>query len=223
MLDRRELSQPPAFARSGMACGVLSETRKAKRPFRIGLMKLLIERNTDMVASARKGARRATQTSRQGPPMDNDAIDALSEDHRKVEELFEDYESTKDEADDDAKAELVAKICLELTIHATVEEEIFYPAVRAALDEEGSDMLDEAEVEHTSIKVLIADLGDMQPSDALYDAKVKVLSEYVKHHVQEEEGEIFPSVRESEVDLAALGEEIATRKQELVGEYQQAD
>jgi hemerythrin superfamily protein len=176
-----------------------------------------------MVASARKGTRRATQSSRSAPPMDTDVIDLLSEDHRKVEELFEDYESTKDEADDEAKAALVATICLELTVHATVEEEIFYPAARGALEEEDADMLDEAEVEHASVKVLIADLADMQPSDPLYDAKVKVLSEYVKHHVQEEEGEIFPSVRESELDLAALGEEIATRKQELADEYQESE
>ena len=176
-----------------------------------------------MVASARKGTRRATQSSRQSPPMDNDVIDLLSEDHRKVEELFEDYESSKDESDDDAKAELVAMIALELTMHATVEEEIFYPAARGALDEEDADMLDEAEVEHSTVKMLLADLADMQPSDALYDAKVKVLSEYVKHHVQEEEGEIFPSVREAEIDLAALGEEVATRKQELLDEYQQSE
>jgi hemerythrin superfamily protein len=177
-----------------------------------------------MVASARKGTRRATQSpSRSAPPMDTDVIDLLSEDHRKVEELFEDYESSKDEADDEAKAALVATICLELTVHATVEEEIFYPAAREALDEEDADMLDEAEVEHMTVKVLIADLADMQPSDALYDAKVKVLSEYVKHHVQEEEGEIFPSVRETELDLAALGEEIATRKQELADEYEASE
>ena len=176
-----------------------------------------------MVASARKGTRRATQSSRASPPMDTDVIDLLSEDHRKVEELFEDYESSKDDSDDDRKAELVAMICLELTIHATVEEEIFYPAARAALDEEDADLLDEAEVEHSTVKILIADLADMQPSDALYDAKVKVLSEYVKHHVQEEEGEMFPSVRESEMDLAAVGEEVATRKQELMDEYQQSD
>jgi len=173
-----------------------------------------------MVASARKGSRRATQSSREAPPMDNDVIDLLTEDHRKVEEMFEEYESSKDEADDEAKSALVATICLELTMHASVEEEIFYPAARAALDEEDSDMLDEAEVEHASVKVLIADLADMQPSDALYDAKVKVLSEYVKHHVQEEEGEIFPSVRESDIDLASLGEEVASRKQELMDEYQ---
>ena len=125
-----------------------------------------------MVASARKGTRRASQSSRAAPPMDTDVIDLLSEDHRKVEELFEDYESSKDEADDEAKAALVATICLELTVHATVEEEIFYPAAREALDEEDADMLDEAEVEHMTVKVLIADLADMQPSDALYDAKV---------------------------------------------------
>jgi hemerythrin superfamily protein len=155
--------------------------------------------------------------------MDTDVIDLLSDDHRKVEELFEDYESSKDEADDEAKAALVATICLELTVHATVEEEIFYPAARGALDEEDAAMLDEAEVEHATVKVLIADLADMQPSDPLYDAKVKVLSEYVKHHVKEEEGEIFPSVRESELDLAALGEEIAARKQELADEYEASE
>jgi len=176
-----------------------------------------------MVATARKGTRRATQPSRESPPMDTDVIELLTEDHRKVEELFDQYESSKDEADDDAKAELVATICLELTIHATVEEEIFYPAARGALDEDDSDLLDEAEVEHATVKLLIADLADMQPSDALYDAKVKVLSEYVKHHVQEEEGEMFPSVRESELDVAALGEEVATRKQELMDEYQQSE
>ena len=175
------------------------------------------------MVAARKGTRRATQSSRESPPMDNDVIDLLSEDHRKVEELFEDYESSKDESDDDRKAELVAMIALELTMHATVEEEIFYPAAREALEEEDSDMLDEAEVEHSTVKMLLADLADMQPSDALYDAKVKVLSEYVKHHVQEEEGEIFPSVRESEIDLAALGEEVASRKQELLDEYQQSE
>ena len=176
-----------------------------------------------MVASARKGTRRATQSSRESPPMDTDVIDLLTEDHRKVEELFEDYEATKDESEDDAKAELVATICLELTIHAALEEEIFYPAAREALDEQDSDMLDEAEVEHSTVKLLIADLADMQPSDALYDAKVKVLSEYVKHHVQEEEGEIFPSVREADLDLAALGEEVTTRKQELIDEYQASE
>ena len=173
-----------------------------------------------MVASARKGTRRATQSSRATPPMDTDVIDMLTEDHRKVEEMFEEYESSKDEADDESKAALVATICLELTMHATVEEEIFYPAARGALDEEDSDLLDEAEVEHSTVKLLIADLADMRPSDDLYDAKVKVLSEYVKHHVQEEEGEMFPSVRESEMDLAALGEEVAARKQELADEYQ---
>jgi hemerythrin superfamily protein len=173
-----------------------------------------------MATSARKSSRRATQSSRAAPPMDTDVIDLLTEDHRKVEEMFEEYESSKDSADDEAKGALVAAICLELTIHATVEEEIFYPAAREALEEEDSDMLDEAEVEHATVKLLIADLADMQPSEALYDAKVKVLSEYVKHHVQEEEGEMFPSVRESEMDVATLGEEVATRKQELMDEYQ---
>ena len=144
-----------------------------------------------------------------------DALDLLTEDHRKVEEMFEEYESTKDESDDEEKEERVATICLELTVHATVEEEVFYPAAREALDAEDSDLLDEAEVEHASVRDLIEQLSEMAPSEPLYDAKVKVLGEYVRHHVQEEEGELFPALRDTELDLEALGNEIATRKEEL--------
>jgi len=103
-----------------------------------------------------------------------------------------------------------------LTAHATIEEEIFYPAARDAGVE--GDLLDEAEVEHASAKDLIAQIRSMSPDDDLYDAKVRVLGEYIDHHVDEEEGEIFPRCREAKMDLAGLGESIAERKSELLVE-----
>lgn len=109
---------------------------------------------------------------------------------------------------------LAQKICLELTKHATAEEEIFYPAVRRA-SKENEDVIDEATVEHASAKELIAQIFAMEPSDDLYDAKVKVLSEQINHHVQEEEGDMFPKARDANLDLASLGEEIAARKAEI--------
>lgn len=150
-----------------------------------------------------------------------DAIELLTDDHRRVDEMFEEYESTKDGADDDDKEQRVVAICVELTVHATVEEEIFYPAAREAMSDDDSDMLDEAEVEHSTVKELVDQLSAMSPAEALYDAKVKVLSEYVKHHVQEEEEKIFPALRETDLDLEALGAEIAQRKQELQEELEE--
>ena len=150
-----------------------------------------------------------------------DAIDMLMDDHRRVEELFEEFESSKDDEDDDEKAERVGEICLELTIHATLEEEIFYPAARAALGEEGADVLDEAEVEHESVRMLIATLAESAPDDDLFDARVKVLSEYVKHHVAEEEGELFPKLRDAEFDSGSIAEEMRERKEELQDELRE--
>jgi hemerythrin superfamily protein len=169
-----------------------------------------------MPATSRKGAKRAT-AQRDG---EDDVIAILSEDHRRVDDMFDEYEATKDESDDDAKEERVAAICLALTVHATVEEELFYPAARDALDEEDAEMIDEAEVEHSTVKDLIAELADMTPSDDLYDAKVKVLSEYVRHHVQEEEDQIFPAIRDTDLDLETLGEDVAARREQLMDEYQ---
>jgi hemerythrin superfamily protein len=170
------------------------------------------------------GSRRAANQDNERAGSDdegNDAIDMLLDDHRRVEEMFEEFESSKDDDDDDEKAQRVGAICLELTIHATLEEEIFYPAARAALGEEGADVLDEAEVEHESVRMLIAQLAEEMPEDDLYDAKVKVLSEYVKHHVVEEEGELFPKLRESDFDSAALAEEMRERKEQLQEELQE--
>ena len=145
-----------------------------------------------------------------------DAIALLKADHRKVEDLFEKYESARGK-----KAAIAKQICMELTIHTMVEEEIFYPACRAAGVE--SDMMDEANVEHDGAKVLIAELEAGSPDDEYYDAKVKVLSEEIKHHVKEEEqrGGIFAKAKEKDLDLDALGEQIAARKQELKAQFEE--
>ena len=108
---------------------------------------------------------------------------------------------------------MVEPICSELTVHTTIEEEIFYPAVREAIDDE--DLMDEADVEHASAKELIAQLEAANPGDDQYDAKVTVLGEMIDHHVKEEEGEMFPKARKADIDSAALGEEMAARKAEL--------
>jgi len=152
---------------------------------------------------------------------ENDALDMLMEDHEQVSEMFEEYESVKDDEDEGDKVERVQEICLELTIHATIEEEIFYPAARQALGDDGKDLLDEAEVEHASVKDLIVQLSEAQPGDELYDAKVKVLGEYVKHHVAEEEGELFPKLRDADFDSEGIGQQLAQRKEELREEFEQ--
>jgi hypothetical protein len=145
-------------------------------------------------------------------PAAKDAIALLKADHRKVEELFEKYETSRSK-----KADIAKQICLELTVHTMIEEEIFYPACKEAVEE---DNLDEAQVEHDGAKVLIAELEEGSPDDAYYDAKVKVLSEEIKHHVKEEEkrGGIFSQLKESDVDLKALGEKITARKEELLAQ-----
>ncbi|MGH8728335.1 MAG: hemerythrin domain-containing protein [Burkholderiales bacterium] len=139
-----------------------------------------------------------------------DAIQLLKEDHQEVDKLFKQFESAKDETD---KQKILRKVCEELIVHARIEEDLFYPAVRQVLD--AKDVMDEAEVEHQSLKQLIAELGAMQPKDDLYDAKVMVLSEYVKHHVKEEQDEMFPKVEKADIDLNALGEELYLLKQDL--------
>jgi hypothetical protein len=149
-------------------------------------------------------------------PAAKDAIALLKADHRKVEDLFEKYETARSK-----KADIARQICMELTIHTIIEEEIFYPACRAAGVE--SDKMDEANVEHDGAKVLIAELEQGSPDDEFYDAKVKVLSEEIKHHVKEEEGRggIFAGAREKDLDLAALGDQLAARKKELMTQFKE--
>lgn len=144
----------------------------------------------------------------------DDAITLLKEDHKKVKELFKEFEKLeKNPASKNKKSTLVKEICDELTIHAQVEEEIFYPAVRGAIEDQ--DMMDEAEVEHAGAKQLISQLEKMTPEEDLYDAKVTVLSEYIDHHVKEEEGEMFPLIKKSKLDMTKLGAEIRKRKDAL--------
>ena len=147
-----------------------------------------------------------------------DAIAMLREDHRRVDALFKRFDKIKDDATPAAKRALVDEICTELTIHMTLEEEFLYPAAREALGEKGHDLLDEAEVEHASVKDLIAQLESESPGDPLYDAKVGVLGEYIEHHVKEEHDEMFPKCRKSGMDLKALGARMRERKSALLGE-----
>jgi hypothetical protein len=145
-----------------------------------------------------------------------DAIALLKADHRKVEELFEKYESARGR-----KAEIARQICMELTIHTIIEEEIFYPACREAGVE--SDMMDEANVEHDGAKMLIAELENGSPDDDYYDAKVKVLSEEIKHHVKEEEkrGGIFTEAKKAGLDFEVLGQQLMARKKELKAQFEE--
>ena len=147
-----------------------------------------------------------------------DAIALLKEDHRKVEELFEQFEKAKGEG---RKQKLALEICTELTIHTILEEEIFYPAIKGKVDE---DLLKESFVEHDAAKLLIAEIesGNGQ-SDDYFDSKVKVLSEEIEHHVQEEEERgkgLFAQARKADLDLDALGQQLAARKQELMQKYE---
>ena len=165
-------------------------------------------------AAGKKTAARKTTSSR---GRANDATALLAKDHRDVKALFKRYEKlAKAEADAGEREELAAQICEMLEAHTTVEEEIFYPAVREALVD--ADLLDEAEVEHASAKDLISQFRSMSPDDDLYDAKVSVLGEYVNHHVEEEEGQMFPKARRAKVDLEGLGEQIKSRKEALQAE-----
>ena len=143
-----------------------------------------------------------------------DAITLLEQDHRKVEGYFEEYEKAKSEEE---KSELASQICTALTVHTQLEEELFYPAARKATGDD--DLLDEATVEHASAKQLIAEIKAMSVGDELYDAKIKVLSEQIQHHVEEEEKKLFPETRKTDLDLDALGEELTAHKAELMGDY----
>ena len=142
-----------------------------------------------------------------------DAISILKADHDKVKKMFKQFKQLHENEEQEQAAELAAEICQELKVHAEVEEEIFYPAVRDAIEEQN--LVDEAEVEHASAKDLVEQIEAMGPGDALYDAKVKVLGEYVKHHIREEEDELFPAVELSELDLQDLGTDLQERKKEL--------
>lgn len=145
------------------------------------------------------------------------AIALLKEDHRTVERLFKEFESAKG---DGRKEKLARQICLELSVHATIEEEIFYPACQGTVEE---DLLKETYVEHDAAKLLIAEIeAGTEKSDEFFDSKVKVLQEEIEHHIEEEEkpGGLFAQARKGKMDLKTLGEELASRKKELTESYE---
>lgn len=163
--------------------------------------------------TARKAARKRSTSDRRAGATD--AISLLKSDHRQVESWFEEFQSARA---DTRKQDLARRICQALEVHTQIEHEIFYPAFLEATGEE--DIHHEAEVEHEGAKKLIAEIESSGPGDDYFDAKVKVLSEMIKHHVNEEEkrGGMFAKARESAMDLQALGEQLAAKKAELSGE-----
>jgi hemerythrin superfamily protein len=165
------------------------------------------EINSSRSQSQNRG--RKTQDSSQS------AFELLEQDHREVEEWFNQYDELKE---DNRKEELAEKICLALKVHAQIEEEIFYPQAREATKD--NDLIDEAVVEHATVKNLIGEIESMEVGEELYDAKMRVLGEMVKHHIKEEEEELFPELEAAKMDLNAVGKEIAERKEELMSEMQ---
>jgi hemerythrin superfamily protein len=168
--------------------------------------------------TAAKSAKTASKSTRSSGSTD--AIALLIADHKEVKKLFKEFEKLSKAEDIDGKVEIANQICEELTVHATIEEEIFYPAAREAIGEE--DMMNEAIVEHASAKDLIAQIQEMSGDDEMYDAKVKVLSEYIDHHVEEEEKEMFPKAKKAKMDLEGLGVQLMERKEELMTETESA-
>jgi hemerythrin superfamily protein len=157
---------------------------------------------------------KATQTRAAGKAAD--AISLLKEDHRAVEAEFDEFENAADEEELGAIAQ---RVCRMLSVHAQIEEEILYPNARSALEEEDDlELVNEANVEHASAKQLIAQIESMDEENELFKATVKVLSEYIKHHVKEEEGELFPKLKKSGLDLTEMGEQLLARKKELMEE-----
>ena len=145
------------------------------------------------------------------------ALELLMTDHRKVEDLFSQYEDEKD-GDEDTRRRLAQRICAELKVHTQLEEELFYPFLRENLEDDDMDLVEEAQVEHNSAKDLIEQIEGATEIDDEYNAKVKVLGEYIRHHVNEEENEIFPKVADDQEELDEVGQEMASRKSELAEE-----
>ena len=173
------------------------------------------------MATTSPGANRATaakgRKTTAASGSKTDALTLLSKDHKDVDKLFKQYAKlAKAGAEGDERLAIAQQLCEMLTVHATIEEELFYPALRDALDDD--DLLDEAEVEHASVKDLIAQIEAMDADDDLYDAKVTVLGEYVTHHVKEEEEEIFPKTRKAGLDLDDIGQQLEQRKSELMAD-----
>lgn len=159
-----------------------------------------------------------TSISKGTPPRKSttNAIKLLMDDHAKVKKLFKEFEKKCKNENNEGKDEIATQICHELSVHTQLEEEIFYPAAREAIDDD--DLMNEAMVEHGSAKELIAQIQSMKSYDPVFAAVVRVLGEYINHHVEEEQNELFPKVEKSKIDLDELGAEMASRKEELLEE-----
>ena len=173
-------------------------------------------------AAAKKPSTASAKTASARVPAaakrQKDACDLLDADHKAVKAMFKEYESLTESRSRSTtkKQQLANQICKELTVHTTIEEEIFYPAVRKAIKD--SDLMNEAMVEHASAKDLIAQIKGMRPDDEMFDAKVTVLGEYINHHVKEERTEMFTKARATKLDLASLAEQLKQRKSELMAQ-----
>ena len=165
---------------------------------------------------ARQGRTTRTRVAAKPKSKQQNAIQLLSDDHAEVKKLFSQFQKSRH--DGASKQEIVHKICTALTVHSEIEEEIFYPAVREALGKKEEMLMDEAAIEHDSIKNLIEQIEDSAGDDEMLAAKMNVLCEYVMHHVKEEEGKIFPKAKKARLDLGELGTELLERKMELMEE-----
>jgi len=180
----------------------------------VGLILVLSQWSLRSMAATKKKAdtkKRNQDETKQTEMESVSALELLEADHQEVDGFFDEYETLEDAGE---KERMALKICLALTVHTQIEEEIFYLAAREAIEK--SELIDEAIVEHASAKQLIAEIEEMDTGDELYDAKVKVLGEQVRHHIEEEEDELFQEVKNSELDLEALGEKMAERKTALL-------
>ena len=148
------------------------------------------------------------------------AIELLKEQHDKVKKAFKEFEKLDGE-DTEAQQQIVQSVCEDLKVHTTLEEELFYPAAREAIEDE--DILNEAQVEHETAKMLIEQLENMGPDDPNFRATFTVLGEYVMHHVKEEEGEMFPQVKQTDLDLEELGSRMRIRMEELMGRMEEEE
>lgn len=165
---------------------------------------------------------RSSQSRGRGAsPARSAILEMLKDDHKRAKKAFRDFERLDPEKDPEACAQLVAQCCAELTLHATLEEELLYPAARNVLADEA--LIDEAEVEHASAKELISQLQQMQPDEEKFAARFTVLGEYLKHHIKEEEGEIFPRLSGAKLDWQALQAQILARREQLSDELMPAD
>jgi hemerythrin superfamily protein len=191
---------------------------RAGAPLHISLTDLFPNDHPQAAVSPTQGRREMATakkaSTRPESKKNQEATALLRADHKQVSQLFEEFEKARSTT---RKQGIVANICRELTVHALIEEEIFYPAVKKALKD--SELVPEATVEHATLKDLISQLDGVAAGGEMYDAKVKVLSEYVEHHVKEEQNEMFPKVRKSKLDLNALGAALAARKQAMLAAY----